>query len=176
MRWLRRASSYEVFAAWLQAEMDSPRFGHHLRLGQVDRRIIERPDLNDPAENSLRRQLLRYRDEILATIPEDTEWWEANLLPDDLAGLLAINYPAWQIYSRGTWRLLKVADALRAGFRPVADEAKIHEGLEAIRENVGGIYRVLGERRAVGPLILLWRGAAGLFTVIEGNKRAAALC
>ncbi len=55
MRRLRRATLDDVVAAWLQAEIGSPRFGHHLRIADVDRRIIERPDLNDPAENSLRR-------------------------------------------------------------------------------------------------------------------------
>jgi hypothetical protein len=154
----------------------SPRFGHHLRLTDVDRRIIERPDLNDPAENSLRRRLLRYRDDILTTIPDDTAWWAAELSGEDLAGLLAINYPAWEIYSRGTGALWKVAEALRDGLRPAADDAKIREGLVAIRENVEGISRALEEGRSAGPLILLGRRAEGPFTVIEGNKRAAALC
>ncbi len=167
---------HEIVAAWLQAEVASPRFGHRLRLTDVDRRIIERPDLNDPAENSLRRRLLRYRDDILTTIPDDTEWWAAELSVEDLAGLLAINYAAWEIYSRGTGALLKVAEVLRDGLRPAADDAKIQEGLVAIRENVEGISRALGEGRSAGPLVLLGRRVEGPFTVIEGNKRAAALC
>ena len=176
MKRVRRASLDQVVAVWLQAEVGSPRFGHHLRVTDVDRRIIERPDLNDPAENALRRQLLRYRDDILTTIPDDTEWWSAELSTGDLAGLLAINYPAWEIYSRGTGALLKVAEALRDGLRPAADDAKIGEGLVAIRENVEGILRALEEGRFAGPMILLGRRVEAPFTVIEGNKRAAALC
>jgi hypothetical protein len=176
VRRLRQATLHEVIAAWLQAEAASPRFGHHLRLTDVDRRIIERPDLNDPAENSLRRQLLRYRDDILTTIPDDTGWWAAELSADDLFGLLAINYPAWEIYSGGTGRLLHVAEAVRDGARPASDDALIQDGLVAIRENVEGICRALEAGRPPGPLILLGRRAEGPFTVIEGNKRAAALC
>ena len=176
MRRLREATLQEIIAAWLQAEVASPRFGHHLRLTDVDRRIIDRPDLNDPAENSLRRRLLRYRDDILTTIPGDTGWWAAELSGEDLAGLLAINYPAWEIYSGGTGRLLRVAEAVRDGLRPAADEALIQDGLVAIRENVEGILRTLEAGRSPGPLILLGHRPEGPFTVIEGNKRAAALC
>ncbi len=176
MRRLRRATLDDVVAAWLQAEAASPRFAHHLRPGEVDRQVIERPDLNDPAENSLRRQLLSYRDDILTTIPDDAEWWEAELAAEDLATLFAINYPAWEIYSGQTGRLVKVAEAIRDGARPVAAEPKIQEGLVAIEENVRGIYRGLAEGKSVGTLVLLGRRAAGPFTVIEGNKRAAALC
>jgi len=163
-------------AAWLRAEVGSPRFGHQLRLGDVDRQVIERPDLNDPAENALRRQLLRYRDDILTTIPDETEWWAAELAAEDLAALFAINYPAWEICSGGTGRLVKVAEAVRDGVCPCADDPKIGDGLAAIRENVQGIYRALADGKTVGPLILLGRKAAGPFSVIEGNKRAAALC
>jgi hypothetical protein len=142
----------------------------------VDRQIIERPDLNDPAENALRRQLLRYRDDILTTIPDTTEWWEAELLPEDLFGLLAINYPAWEIYSGGTGKLVKVAEAIRDGSRPPADDPKIADGLAAIQENVQGIYSALTAGKTVGFLVLLGTAATAPSTVIEGNKRAAALC
>lgn len=165
----------EVLAAWLRAEVDSPRFGHHLPIGDVDRRILENPDLNDPAENALRRHLLRYRDDILMTIPPDTEWWEAELSADDLAGLYAINYPAWEIYSGGTGRLLAVAEAVRGGLRPAAQDPRIADGLEAIRTNVAGIHRALAGGKTVGGPVLLGRRREGPFTVIEGNKRAAAL-
>lgn len=176
MRRIRRATRNGVVAAWLRAEVASPRFGHHLRLNEVDRQVIERPDLNDPAENSLRRHLLRYREDILTTIPDDTEWWAAELAAGDLAGLFAINYPAWHIYSRGTGRLLEVAEAIRDAVCPSADDAKIADGLAAIRENVRGIYRALAGGRSLEPLVLLGREAAGPFTVIEGNRRATALC
>jgi len=175
VRLLRRSSLAEVVAAWLRAEMDSPRFGHHLRLGDVDRRLIEQPDLNDPAENALRRQLLRYRDDILTAIPNDTVWWEAELSGEDLPDLSAINYPAWEIYSGGTGKLAAVADAIRRGWCPAA-AVVIRDGLAAIRENVRGIHEALEVGTAVGPLVLLGRSADGAFTVIEGNKRAAALC
>ncbi len=177
MRRLRRATFSEVIAAWLQAEIGSPRFGHHLRLGEVDRSVVERPDLNDPAENSLRRHLLRYRDDILTGIPEDTEWWEAELAGEDLSGVLHINYRAWDIYSAGTGRLLRVAEAIRDDASPVAaDDTQIGDGLAAIREHVAGIFHALAAGKAAGPLVLLGRSATGPFTVIEGNKRAAALC
>ncbi len=176
MEKLRQATRDEVVAAWLRAEMDSPRFGHHLRLSDVDRQIIERPDLNDPAENALRRELLRYRDDILTTISQDTVWWEVELAAEDLSRLLAINYPAWEIYSGGTGKLLKVAEAIRDGIRPPADDPKVADGLAAIQENVRGIYRTLADGKSVGPLILLGQKATGPFTVIEGNKRVVALC
>ena len=176
MKKLRQATRDEVVAAWLRAEVGSPRFGHHLRLSDVDRRVVERPDLNNLAENALRRRLLRYRDDILTTISQDTVWWEVELAAEDLSRLLAINYPAWEIYSGGTGKLLRVAEAVRDGSLPSSDDPKIADGLAAIRENVGGIYRALKAGQGVGALILLARDRAGPFTVIEGNKRAAALC
>ena len=176
MRRLGPATFHAVISVWLQAEVTSPRFGRQVQLGETDRRIIERPDLNDPAENALRRQLLRYRDDILITIPDDTEWWEIELASEDLAGLLAINYPAWEIYSGGTGRLLTVAATICDGVRCTAEDPKIADGLVAIRENVRGIYFALSAGRMVGALVLLGKAATGPFTVIEGNKRAAALC
>ncbi len=176
MNQVRRAALDQVVAAWLKAEVASPRFGHNLCLTDVDRRIIERPDLNDPGENALRRQLLCYRDDILTTIPNDTEWWEAELMAEDLASLLAINYPVWEIYSGGTGRLVKVARVVRGGERPTANDPRTADGLMAIQANVQGIYRALADGKTVGPLVLLGKTAAGPFTVLEGNKRAAALC
>ena len=176
MRRLRRATWDEVVVAWLQAEERSPRFGHHLHLGDVDRRIIERPDLIDPTENALRRRRLAYRDDILTTIPAETEWWAAELAADDLADLFAINYPAWEVYSSGTGRLLKVAEAVRDGLHPTAADPTLQDGISAIRENVGGIYHALSEGKTLGPLVLIGGKVSGPFTVIEGNKRAAALC
>lgn len=172
---MRRSSLAEVLAAWLRAEADSPRFGHHLRVGEMDRRIIEDPDLDDPAENALRRRLLAYRDDILTTIPDDTEWWACELRGQDLARLFAINYPAWEIYSGWTGRLAQVAAALRDGPHPTVDDPQIRDGLGAIREHVRGIYGALTSGKTMGSLVLLGRQAEGPFTVIEGNKRAAAL-
>ena len=65
----------------------------------MDRQIIHQPDWNDPAENSLRRHFLRYREGILRTIQDGTDWWAVELGVENLAGLFAGNYPSWEIYS-----------------------------------------------------------------------------
>jgi len=166
-----------VVAAWLKAEAKSPQFAHCIPLQDSDRHIIERPNLDDPAANSRRfRLLFSYREGILRYISGIAEWYQAELSGDDLAGLFAGPYPSWEIYSGCTGRVVRVAEAIRHGVLPRVLDENIHRGLATIQKHVTGTYDSMMRGEAVDPLILLENGKEGGLTVIEGTKRATALC
>ncbi len=167
----------EAVAAWLQAEVKSPQFSsQYVGLRDSDRHIIYYPNLDDREENSRRRQFLSYRGGILKDISGISEWFRAELSADDLRGLHASPYPSWEIYSECTGKLVKVADAIRNGFMPRVLDPQIQQGLGTIQQNVRGLYALLNDGKTIEPLILLANNNVGPFTVIEGTKRATALC
>ncbi len=83
-----------MVAVFLQAEIGSPRFAetvlHLLGREGCNRRIVDQPDLNDPAENARRANLLREwrgyerNEDVFTDLPDDTVWYQATLDPSDL--------------------------------------------------------------------------------------------
>ena len=79
--------------AFLQAEVDSPRFGYLARKAVGDMKLIANPRLDEPRENASRRTALqRYRgfgsnDLLFRGFPAEVATWERmRLTRDDLGG------------------------------------------------------------------------------------------
>ncbi len=159
-----------MIAAFLQAEVESPRFGASFsrllaRDGQ-DRRILETPDLNSAAENACRARLLgEWRGygrnaDVFTDLPDDTHWFRAVLDQADLARVKYINDDYWIGFSGGS-RLVKAA------------VSRIHSG--EIDRGEAACYRVfageLAQGKAFPELILLHNPRTDELVVLEGHIR-----
>jgi hypothetical protein len=122
--------------AFLQAEIDSPRF--QASIPQVPgvnfRALVESADLRSDRENAIRRRILgAYRGFgtlLFESFPNDLDWHRARLTVDELGAARYANYPTWVTLSAGTRR---IADgALNIGNVPLPDELDPTEHVLAI--------------------------------------------
>lgn len=159
-----------MVAAFLQAEVSSPRFGVPIsRLLARDgrgRRVLEAPDLTGADENAYRARLLgEWRGygrnaDVFTDLPGDTHWSHAVLDHADLERVKYINDDYWIGFSGGS-RLVK--DAV----------ARIHNG--EINPGEAACYRAFAEALAQGArfpeLILLHNPSTDELVVMEGHIR-----
>src|SRR5438552_1762330 len=140
MRIQEPISADVMVAAFLQAEVNSPRFSQEvLRLlarDHQDRRILDAPDVNSAQENTYRARLLGEwrgyeRDaDVFTDLPDDTQWFRAVLDRSDLERVLYIKDDYWIGFSGGS-RLVKEA------------VARIHSG--EIDRGEAACYRLFAE-------------------------------
>jgi hypothetical protein len=158
MRLLDAVDEADVVAAFLRAELESVRFREDLRaslqkLG-ADERLVTEADLEDAAENALRRRVLAaYRGDYLGNRLDGLAWRRVALTRDEV---LAIRYIAWDYWleiSDGT-RLPAVAAVLFRG-----------DGSDASWEEV---------EPGTTPLIAVRADPGAPIVVVEGHVRLTA--
>jgi hypothetical protein len=128
MRILGPATEAEVVAEFLRGELESERWRAQLLAlldeDDADVAVVERPDVDDPAESAYRAQLLdRHRawlrrEGLFHGFPLRVEWQRAALSPDEVLGILYIDWDWWLRLSGGTRRPLDAAARIRAGAVP----------------------------------------------------------
>lgn len=170
-----------VVACWLRAELSSPRFRPRVveALTRLDipSRVIEKPILTDPRENLLRQKTLKfYREDIWDTFPSDTCWWRGTIRAETFRGLRVINYPTWTLLSRDTGRLSQAAQVIAGDTIAVKARGRWAKEVQAVITHV----RAIRDRHRVADilehhLILVGRPQGKTWTILEGNKRGAAL-
>jgi len=173
---LRRGTLEEAVLAFLRAEWKSPSSRKHLDVTKVSAKILEDPNLSDPAENLRRWQALGSRQRILGDLPGSTEWWVARIGRDELKGLSTGGYKLWKWLSAETRLVLKVAETIHRNGWPPSPGEELREELADAREAVPNILRDLKCGKKLDPLLLVGSAVGGPFRVIEGTKRATALC
>jgi hypothetical protein len=174
MRFVQRVSEDEMVAAFLRGEIGSPRYGRAildlLRGDQLDRTLVDHPDLTDPAANGARRKILvEYRGfgrdaDVFTGFPDDVRWYRALLSRQELTDVRYINYDYWNDLSGGS-RL--VVDAVR----------RIKNGIEIFGVSNAGIWHVAGLIAAGESLpepILVGRDEQSPLTILEGHTRLTA--
>lgn len=140
-RW-HPVSNAEACLAFIQAEWDK----EAERTAWYDRVLIDSPNLDDPAENAIRRLILgTWRAPLLDRIPTDTEWFRVEVLRE---GHLD------QVYVIGSddWR----------------DPADHNELLKVGRRRGKSLDKVPAEWH---PPLLWGHTREGPFTILEGNNR-----
>jgi hypothetical protein len=123
MRVIAPVPEEQVVAAFLRAEINSPRFGPGLLalLGGEDVSIVTEPRLDDARENDFRAQLLdRHRgwlkrEGLFSGLPEHINWSRAELTREELLEILYINWDWWLTITGGTRRPREAARRIRAG-------------------------------------------------------------
>jgi hypothetical protein len=109
MKVLETISEHVMVAAFLRAEIDSPRYQRHIldRLNQ-DRRpraVVDNPNFLDNAENAYRAGLLAYRGYrnrfIFSGFPDTVQWHSVSMTRGDLEAARVINSDRGQSFPAG---------------------------------------------------------------------------
>src|SRR5215813_1901270 len=171
MRRLRPSSEAEMVALFLRTELPAARFRGKLQalLDQagLPERLITAPNLDDPAENQAREQLLtRHREYGTRTglfdgFPHDVRWEWMAITPAELATVRYVDYDYWVELSGGSCLAVDAAPRIRAGVAPFGVSSDWALGMA--REVAGGAR--------FPPLILVTTGSGGDLVVLEGHAR-----
>ena len=165
-----------MVAAFLQAEVASPRWGpwlkdklahHGLTLS-----MVTQPDLADAAQNERRSSLLARRrgwrtDRFLFVgFPWDLCWQVVEIDADDIPNLRYANTPEWAGLSRGTLLPSVGAKRIGAGDPTIAAEAHV-DAITAIATRIRN-----GE--SLPPAIAMGTPSGTLIVFVEGHARITA--
>jgi len=174
MRRLRQSSEEEMVSLFLRTELPAARFRDRLRalLGQagLPERVITAPDLDDPAENQAREQLLTQHREygtragLFDGFPRDVCWEWMAITPAELAAVRYVDYDYWVELSGGTCLAADAAPRIRAGVAPFGVNS----------DWALGMAQAFAGGARFPPLILVTTGPSGDFVVLEGHCRLTA--
>lgn len=161
----------ELILVWLRSEWNGVR-----QPRPAGRQLIDNPDLNDPAQNVTRTELLfRDRQKILQELPYEMQPEWVNIEPADLPNLYVVPTFDWFLDTGRTYRLIDTTANLAPGRgfltaqgrRPTEHLAKV-DGLASRLANYDAAT-------TDEVLILIAADGAGPFTIIDGTHRATAL-
>jgi hypothetical protein len=162
VRSIRPSSEAEMVAVFLRGELGSPRFGSGVREAIAERLVLA-PDLDNVAENELRRAALtavrgyESREGIFGRFPHDVRWEWVVLAPDEVLEIRYIDYSYWVELSGGSRR-------------PVDAVERIHDGRDVFGVPSASFLDVELEEPA--PLIVV--GDETRLVVLEGHVRLTA--
>jgi len=167
-------SADEMVAVFLQTEIASTRFDARilaiLQRDGRDRRVIDRPNLDDAEENAYRALVLGehrgyQRDaDVFTGMPDDVRWFRARLTREELAQVRYIDYDYWTELSGGTRR---VADGA----------ARVRRHIKAFGVGNGAYWYLADALRAGATFpepILVGTDEQSPLVVLEGHVRLTA--
>lgn len=164
MRRLRRVTEPEVIAEFLKNEFYQGEF-HHDR-DKYEKLVME-PDLENEADNAMRRALLfRRRGHMWRELPADTQWWHVEIEPVDLDKI--------RVFPRAQWR--KVADGSFL-LADIVQRIKSQRFSGKTRDFVGKVQALSYRLRAAADdscVLLIGIDESKPVTILEGNHRLAA--
>jgi hypothetical protein len=141
MRIIQESTEAEVVAVFLRAELDSPRYGERiselLPAAGLDESALLAPELEDADTNTRRARVLEEhrawlrRDGLFGGFPEEVDWALVGLTPEEVLGVLYINWDWWLRVSGGTRLPLDAASRIRADEVP-GSTADSHEPIAAL--------------------------------------------
>ena len=164
MRKIRRVSEDEVLSEFLKNEFYEKQYDpYREKVG----RLVYSPDLTSSRENALRKALLFHRrGQMWRELPGDTEWWEVELSPEDLARIRIFPRSHWWRIAKGSFSLMEVVERLRS---------RMHNGRAAdFLTKIRGITERLTAGDTFPSVLLIGVDENSSLTIIEGNHRVAA--
>jgi len=176
MRRIRPSSEAEMVALFLRTELPAARFRDALRAllerAGLPERVVIDPDLDDPAENQARWQLLTWhrdygtRTGLFKGFPDDVGWEWMAITPAELARVRYIDYDYWVELSGGTRLAVDAARRIRAGVAPFG----VASGWAL------GMAEAVADGARFPPLILVTSapGSDRELVVLEGHARLTA--
>lgn len=110
MKIISQVQEDEVIAEFLFAEINSDRFNEEIlhALGDHDLNLLIKPNLNDQAENQIRRDILGQtrgfgrNTDLFENFPTEVKWYRALFDRQDLNKVMYINYSYWNELSSNT--------------------------------------------------------------------------
>jgi len=163
MNKLHPVSEVEVIAAFLRNEFHEPDFDPDRSRFES---LVTAPDLNDPKQNALRRALLfRRRGHMWRELPGDTQWWRAQLVPEDAGSLRIFPRAQWLSIGGGDFRAENIVRRIRDRRYPERVESYVQK-IESIRASLG--------KGDDGPVLVIGIDESQPLVVLEGNHRVTA--
>jgi len=165
MKKVCRITEAEVIAEFLKGEFYNREYDQDRNRFEL---LVQEPDLNDDAENEVRRALLfRRRASMWRELPETTQWWEVGLESGDLERLNVFPRAQWRSIAQGNFGALHVAELVSRSFNPAAKLGDLSAKIYALRSLMG----LEGPRSTI---LLIGRDENQPVTVLEGNHRLVA--
>ncbi len=163
IRLLRRVPEDDAIAAFLQSDFHKASYG---RYHDALHTLVHAPNLTNQSERAQRRALFETRHLALwSELPNDTEWWEAEMGAADLGRIRVFPRAQWRKLARGNFKVVNVAERLQIRNRPTD---RLLSKIESIRECLAS-----GEA-AMGSVLLIGVGGAEPFAILDGNHRLVA--
>jgi O-antigen/teichoic acid export membrane protein len=158
-------SEHEVIAEFLKNDFESPEFAQYRYTLE---RLVAIPDIEDDEQNSVRRALFNVRHgQLWRELPNDTQWFEAEIRADDLDRL--------QVFPRAQWRKLALGDyGLPQIAQRVLDERHRQRAPEAFLDKIDDLRAHLKQDVVGGAVLLIGINESGPFTILDGNHRLVA--
>lgn len=111
VRLIRRLSEDEAIAEFLKSDFQRSEFRDYQALSN----LVASPNLDDPGENAKRRALLFIRHLALwKELPQDTEWFEAEVNEADLANIRIFPRAQWRKVARDSFSAIAIAAGMRS--------------------------------------------------------------
>lgn len=173
MQDLSPATEDSIVLAFVQAEIDSPRFGPQyaafLSNSGLERgSIVDQPNFQSDEENRVRRELLTAvrgygnRTFLFEGFPTNVTWRKVAIEAEDADKLKYANYETWVRLSGGS--RLVVDGAKRVGANHVGENA--NENIKAV------VYDLRAGKRY--PALIAAESEGGFLILVEGHTRATA--
>jgi O-antigen/teichoic acid export membrane protein len=164
VRLIRRISEDAAIAEFLKSDFQGPAFRPYQNSLSE---IVKSPNFGDPDENAKRRALFFIRHLYLwREIPLETEWYEVEITPDDLANVRMFPRAQWRKVANGRFSTLDIAEGMRTG-QDRLDSAFVSK-IQAIGR------RFDAEDPELGTVVLIGVNEAEPLTVLDGNHRLMA--
>ncbi len=164
MKRLRAVSEAEAIGEFLKNEFYEAEYNRDRE--QFEELVIH-PDYSVASDNALRRALLfRRRGHMWRELPQDTQWWQVEIEPQDLQRIRVFPRAQWSKISDGSYCISDIVRRIREGHRRAGN--KVIAKIQQMR------YRLLHD--AVHPSTILLIGMSDdlPLTILEGNHRFAA--
>ena len=160
----RLMTEEEVIAEFLRSEFHHPEFDEYRH--EFDA-VVRNPDLNNSRENAVRQALLFLRRGAMwRELPADTQWFEVELTPHDLARIRFFPRAQWRRVAQGSFYLTDVVERIRLRL----DSSFHDEFFRKLRSLSSSVQENL-----INPTVLLIGvDNTGPLTILDGNHRMAA--
>jgi len=164
IRLRRRTSVDEVIAEFLQNDFKCPEFQDYQ---EAVAPLVDAPDLQNEEENRVRQALLFLRHGALwRELPENTEWFEAEIRSSDLRRIRVFPRAHWRKLALGDFTITQVVQRIIAeGYHDEAFRAKIEDLRDTLQNDSTAV---------AGAVLLIGESETGPFTVLDGNHRLLA--
>src|SRR6185437_4502839 len=166
LRKICRIQENEVIAEFLRGEFYQDEFKRFRKRFAL---LVSHPDFSNERENSLRRALLfRRRGRLWRELPADTEWWEVELMPQDISRIRVFPRNQWLRYGIPSFLLPETVERIRT--RIVSRSNDVF--LEKLRSL--SLEMKTPEESQFRSVILITLNERAPLTIIEGNHRMTA--
>ena len=161
MKKIVRTTEAEVVAEFLKGELFHPEYDD---ARENFKALVNHPDLTNEAENAIRLALLfRRRDTMWRELPEDIQWWDIELEPEDIEHISVFPRAQWRRIAEGNFQALHVAEKIRT---------QLEQGKTSML--LAKIHILLTNLQLEGhtsTVMLIGIDEHHRFTLLEGNHR-----